>query len=55
MFCSTLSHRFICIEVNDIDIVEDVISFNCVVEKPEYAYVVKKRQKKGKAIKNFKD
>ena len=55
MFCSTLSHRFIYIEVNDIEIVEDVISFNCVVGKPEYAYVVRKRQKKGRAIKHFKD
>ena len=55
VFYSTLSHRFIYIEVNDIEIVEDVISFNCVVDKPEYASVVKKRRKKGKAIKHFKD
>lgn len=51
---SVLPHRFICVEVNDIEIVEDVISFNCVVDKPEYAYFVRKRRKKGKAIKHFK-
>ena len=43
------------IEVNDIEKCWGVIFFNCVVEKPEYASVEKKRQKKGKIIKCFKD
>lgn len=35
--------------------VEVYLFFNCVVEKPVYAYVEKNRQKKGKIMKCFKD